>query len=121
MLDKTKNTSSAMAPSIRTIGGQTVAKTKKWTTTERADLAAKYKLGLLNVTPTAKQAANLFRVSVQLVAARVGELETRGIKANRAINGTIDHEWASLPAAARDDFVRRSLLQIWDTLEKVTA
>jgi hypothetical protein len=51
-----------------TLSGQTIAKTSTWSPRRRADLAARWKLGQLNVDPpTTKAAAEMFRVSVPLV------------------------------------------------------
>jgi hypothetical protein len=115
MLDKTHYPAPAV-PSISTISGQTIAKSD-WEPRVRADLAARWKLGLIEVEPTTKLAATVFGVSVPLVNEAIEDLEAHGVTAIPSIDST----WASMSDGERDAFVDRHMLSIWDSIERVTA
>jgi hypothetical protein len=112
MLDRTTTTYS-MPPtaSIETITGQAIAKTRRWSQRARANFAARWKLGLINVAPSTKLAAETFGVSVRLVMEEIAYLEAHPPKSN----GT-GSERDKL-----DAFVRENLLEVWAAIERVTA
>jgi hypothetical protein len=115
MLDRT-HYPAPVAPSISTVSGQTIAKSD-WGPRQRADLAARWKLGMTQVDPTTKLAATVFGVSVPLVNEAIEDLEARGVKAI----SPIDSIWASMSDGERDAFVRHHLLQVWDVVDRLTA
>lgn len=117
MLDRTTNYSAVpVAPSTRTIHGQAIAKSA-WGPHMRADLAPKWKLGLVQVDPTVKLAATVFAVSVPLVDQAIADLKVHGVTATPPI----DSIWSDLTDGERDAFVRRHLLQVWVVVNRVTA
>jgi hypothetical protein len=117
MLDRTTNYSAVpVAPSTCTITGQSISKSS-WNPRRRADLAARWKLGAVQVDPTTKLAAMVFGVSVPLVNEAIGDLEARGVKTI----SPIDSLWTGMTDRERDTLVRRHLLQVWDVVDRVTA
>jgi hypothetical protein len=113
MLDKT--TYPMAPPASITIRGQAIAKTKRWDPRMRARLAAKWKLGLAQIEPTTKLAAEVFGVSVPLVMEETASLEARLAKRAK-VNGGGN----GMSADQLDSFVRANLLAIWNSFERVT-
>jgi hypothetical protein len=103
---------------VRTISGQSIAKSE-WGKHNRAYLAARWKLGTVRVEPTIKLAAEVFGVSEQLVTRAVAR-QRGGNGAVATPPGSIDSWWAALSESDRDDFVRKHLLALWDSIERVT-
>ena len=106
---------------VRTITGQSIAKSD-WGPRNRAHLAAQWKLGTVIVEPTIKLAAAVFGVSEQLVTRAVAQqgdvLRKNGVAATPLCS--IDSWWAGMSESDRDDFVRKHLLPLWDSIERVT-
>jgi hypothetical protein len=120
MLDKT-HYPPPVATSTCTVSGQTIAKSDCGPR-RRADLAARWRLGLIEIEPTIKLAATVFGVSLPLVNEAIGNIEASGTE----LNGTaaippIDPIWASMSNEERDAFVDRHMPTIWDAIERVTA
>ena len=102
----------------RIISGQAIARSK-WEPRERAWYAAKWKLGKVRVDPTLKLAADVFGVSLPYVVEAVDALKAQ--PGNVAPTMPINSIWANSSAAERDAFVRSHLIEVWDTVEYVTA
>jgi hypothetical protein len=78
--------------------------------------------GWLTLEPTLALAARSFGVSVPLIRAAVAELEASApAPAPSADDPDLAYAWALATAEERAAFVRANLLQVWDTLEAVTA
>jgi hypothetical protein len=118
-----KASAAARRPTLRTVftvlTGQSLAK-KRRGPRARARLAAKWVLGWLTLEPTIRLAARMFGVSEPLVRAAVAEFVANA-GPDPAPAADLARIWTLATAEERATFVRANLLQVWDTLEAVTA
>jgi hypothetical protein len=98
-----------------TVTGWSIAKAER-TPCERAELAARWVLGSLTVVPTVTLAARVFGVSPPLV-----HEEVRYLKATTVAAPPIDHVWAVMTEAERDEFVGAHITDIWTRIDRLTA
>jgi hypothetical protein len=132
MLDRTNYTTTPARTPVRVLSGHSIAKTKKWGARKRAFLAAQRQLGVIEVTPTIKAAAETFHVSVPHVMEALADLKADGehlTKHNGNGNGNghglpfisdINDIWSHLTDDERETFVRDHLHSVWAAVENVT-
>jgi hypothetical protein len=113
---------------VRILTGQTIAKTPRRTPHERARLAAEWKVGTLKIEPTVKLAAEVFRVSEQLVRQAIAKVQHCAVQNGAVLNGTPVMPvnpvescwWVGLSEPERDDFVQAHFDSVWASVERLT-
>ena len=111
---------------VRTISGQSIAKTPWWRgdARKRARLAAEWRTGTLTVKPTVKLASEVFRVSEQLVRQATAKLQNGAAALNGTpvlpVNPVESIWWTGLTEPERDEFVRAHFDSIWASVERLT-
>jgi hypothetical protein len=131
MLDKTTYTTMPTTAPLRVVSGQTISKTRKaWGARNRAQFAAEWLIGLIEVKPTLKMAAAVFSVSIPYVNAALEDLkaEAEYIGNGHLTNGNgfaapvsdIDAAWLNMDENERKAFVLRHLGTVWDAVEAAT-
>lgn len=129
MLDKINYTTTPAMMPVRVLSGNSISKTKKWGARKRARLAAQWRLGLIEVTPTIKAAAETFGVSVPYTAEAIADLKADGehLTTNGNSNGQlpfipdINDLWSHMDDDEREMFAREHLDSIWDAFDRITA
>jgi hypothetical protein len=137
MLNRTAYTPVPETMPVRVISGHTVSKTKKPGARDRARLAAMWKFGMVEVTPTTRQAAEIFGASIPYVNSAIADLKADGYLGNgHATNGnggngaaasalddvqlSLDDLWTHLDEDEQAMFARRNLDSVWTAVEAVT-
>jgi hypothetical protein len=124
MLDRTAYTTPPETTPVRVLSGNSISKTTSWTARQRAALAARWTLGLIEVKPTIKAAAETFHVSVPYVMEAIADLKADGehlTKRNgNGVQLSLDDIWTHMDADEQAMFAHRNLSTVWAAVENVT-
>jgi hypothetical protein len=136
LLNRTSHTTVPEKVPVNTISGHSVSATKRLGARDRARLAAMWRYGMVKVTPTIRQAAEIFGASIPYVNLAIADLKTAISNGNGHGNGgrncavasalddvqlSLDDLWTHLDEEEQAIFVRRNLDSVWIAVEAVTS